>query len=205
MKAAAYIRTWHDRRDDGDRQLEAIRQFVEGSRWQLTGVYAEPSGSRTDRPQFRRLLAAAEQRTVDVIVIERLDRVAGSLRELVEVFETVRRCRVALVCLEEQINTSTHGGDLVFDVMRVVGQFERRLHGKRIRVGLARARVLGTRLGRPPAGVDPATVVQLREQALSYRQIGRRLGISPALAHRLARRSSPRPPEAVQKPLPQIL
>ncbi len=205
LKAAAYIRAPHETPDDRERQVETIRRFVESFGWELGGVYAEPSGSRRDRPSLRRLLAAAEQRMVDVIVIERLDRVADSLRELVQVFEAVGRCRVALVCLEEQIDTSRDGGNLIFHVMRAVDQFERRLHGQRIRVGLARARVLGTRVGRPPTGVDPATVGQLREEGLSYRQIGRRLGISPTLAHRLARRSPPGGPGAVQKPLHQIL
>jgi hypothetical protein len=44
MKAAAYIRAPRDTPDDGDRQLETIRCFVEGSGWELAGVYAEPSG-----------------------------------------------------------------------------------------------------------------------------------------------------------------
>ena len=197
MKAAAYIRAPLDSPADRERQLETIRRFVEASGWQLSGVYAEPSESRRDRPSFRRLLAAAEQRQVDVIVIERLDRVAGSLRELVEVFQDVGRCPVALVCLEEQLDTSTDGGELVFQVMRAVGQFARRLHGQRIRVGLARTRALGTRVGRAPAGVDPASVVRLREQGLSYRQIGYRLGISATLAHRLARPPSSKASEAV--------
>jgi DNA invertase Pin-like site-specific DNA recombinase len=134
---------------------------------------------------------------VDIIVFARLDCVAGSLREPVQVFDVVRRCRVALASVEEQIDTSRDGGDLVFHVMRAVGQFERRCHGERIRLGLARARVGGTRLDRPPADVNPADVVRLRDQGLSYRQVGRRLGISAALAHRLARAASRDGPRAV--------
>ncbi len=195
MKAAAYVRAGAP--GDRDRQLEPIRRRAEGSGWELTDVYADPSGRRGNQPGFRRLLAAAEQRAVDVIIIERLDRLAGSLRELAQLFEDLRRCQVALVSLDEEIDTSTGHGDLVCHVMRAVGRFERRLHGERIRVGLARARVAGTRLGRPPAGVDPAAVVRLREEGLSYRQVGRRLGISAALAHRLARPSAQEPPQAV--------
>jgi len=134
---------------------------------------------------------------VDVLIIERLDRLASSVRALVEVFEEIRRCRVALVSLDDEIDTSTGDGGLVFQLMRAVGQFERRRYGQRIRLGLARARGVGTRLGRPPAEVNPADVVRLRAQGLSYRQVGRRLGISAALAHRLARTASGDGPRAV--------
>ena len=195
MKAAAYIRAGASA--DRDRQLEPIRRRAEVSGWELVDIYADPSGRRGNRPSFQRLLAAAEQRTVDVIIIERLDCLVGSLRELAHLFEDLRRCQVSLVSLDEEIDTSTGHGDLMCHVMRAVGRFERRLHGERIRLGLARARARGTRVGRPPAGVDPSTVVRLREEGLSYRQVGHRLGISAALAHRLGRPSSPPPPEAV--------
>ena len=75
--------------------------------------------------------------------------------------------------------------------MAAIGQFERALIADRIRAGLRRARALGTRVGRPPALVTPDQVLALRGTGLGYREIGRRLHISSALAHRLAREASP--------------
>lgn len=71
-------------------------------------------------------------------------------------------------------------------VMAAIGQFERALIGDRIRSGLSRAKALGKRLGRPRAPVRPEQVFGLRGQGLSYRAIGRSLGVSAALVHRLA-------------------
>ena len=122
MRAASYVCA-----DDRDRQLEAIRRFVERRGWELVGVYAEPSGGRTKRMGFRQLLTAAEQGKVDVVVIARFDCVAGSHRELARVFDDVRKCHVALAFVEEQIDTSADGGDLVFHVMGAVGELDRRL------------------------------------------------------------------------------
>jgi hypothetical protein len=80
MRAAAYIRA---EAADRDRQLALIRQRAEASGRELLDVYADPSGRRGNQPGFRRLLAAAEQRSVDVLIIERLDRLASSVRALV--------------------------------------------------------------------------------------------------------------------------
>ena len=124
MKAAAYIRAGASA--DRDRQLEPIRRRAEVSGWELVDIYADPSGRRGNRPSFQRLPAAAEQRTVDVIIIERLDCLVGSLRELAHLFEDLRRCQVSLVSLDEEIDTSTGHGDLMCHVMRAVGRFERR-------------------------------------------------------------------------------
>jgi len=168
MKAAAYIRAPHDTPDDREGQLDDIRQFAVQPGWELVGIYTDPpSGRRPDRSSFRRLLADAEQRKFDVVIIQRFDRAAGSLRELVHAFEHFRRCGVAVAFVEEAIDTSTPAETLVWDIMRAVGQFERRLTSARIRSGLARARALGRRVGRPPADIDPADVARLREQGLS--------------------------------------
>ena len=191
MKAAAYIRAPHDTAGDRERQLETIRRFVQQcSGWELSGVYAETSGSRRDRPSFRRLLAAAEQRTVDVIVIERLDRVADSLRELVQVFEAVGRCHVALVCLEEQIDTSTDRGiscstSCGLSASSNVGSTESISGWAWPEPGL-----WGRRVGRPPAQVDPAEVRRLREAGLSDQQDWGPAEDLADAGHRLARAPS---------------
>src|SRR5262249_6181290 len=169
-----------------------------------TAVYVDGFGGRVARPNARRLLAEAAQHTVDVIIIERLDHLAPSVRELAAVFNDLHRCRVSLVSLHDEIDTAAAERELVVRVMRAVGRFEHRLHGHRIRVGLARAKAAGTRVGRPPAAVDTAAVVGLRSQGRSYRQIGRQLGISASLAYRLSRASG-EAPEAVYKPRGDVL
>ena len=98
---------------------------------------------------------------------------------------------MAFVSIKEDVDTSTPAGELIFHVMVAIGQFERALIADRIRAGLRRARALGTRVGRPPALVTPDQVLALRGTGLGYREIGRRLHISSALAHRRAREASP--------------
>ena len=154
-------------------------------------TYADvASGAKENRPEFRRLLADAARRTFAAVIVQRFDRAARSVKQLVETLEHLRRCHVAFVSIKEDVDTSTPAGELVFHVMAAIGQFERALIGDRIRSGLQRARALGKVVGRPRTAVSADQVLALRGEGFSYRAIGRRLTISPALAHRLARKLS---------------
>lgn len=187
MNVVAYTRVSTDKQDL-EVQLEEIRQFVAQHGWALVATYSDvASGAREDRSDFRRVLADAARRKFDAVIVQRFDRAARSVKQLVDTLEHLRGCRVAFISLKEDVDTSTPAGELIFHVMAAIGQFERALITDRIRSGLRRAKALGKRLGRPPAPIRPEQVLALREVGLSYRVIARRLRISAALAHRLAR------------------
>src|SRR5713226_10522319 len=182
-RAAAYLRVSTDKQDLGV-QLDEIREYLARRGWELWATYSDvASGAREDHPDFRRLLADAAKRKLDVVVVQRFDRAARSVKQLIETLEYLRRCRVHFVSIKEDVDTSTPAGELIFHVMAAVGQFERALIGDRIRSGLQRARALGRRIGRPRKGVSREQVRALRRTGVSYRDIGRRLNISTALAH----------------------
>ena len=82
----------------------------------------------------------------------RLDRLGRSLRELLEIVEQLKARDIALVSLEEKIDTSSAAGELVFHVFGAIAQFERRLIAERTRDGIAAARAGGKKPGRP--GLD---------------------------------------------------
>ncbi len=186
MKAAAYARA-STGKQDLEVQLEEIRQFAARKGWTLVATYADvASGSREDRIDFRRLLGDAAKGKLEVVIVQRFDRAARSVKQLVETLEHLRRCRTSFVSLKEDVDTSTPAGELIFHVMAAIGQFERALIGDRIRSGLERAKALGKVVGRPRVRISGDQVLALRAQGLSYRGIARRLRISPALAHRLA-------------------
>jgi DNA invertase Pin-like site-specific DNA recombinase len=185
MKVAAYVRV-STGKQDLEVQLDEIKHFAVHKGWPLTATYSDvASGARDDRVGFRQLIADAARHKFDAVIVQRFDRAARSVKQLVEVLEHLRRCRIAFVSLKEDIDTTTPAGELVFHVMAALAQFERALIADRIRSGLVRARALGKHLGRPKASVCPTQIAALRQQGLSYRAIGERLHISAALAHRL--------------------
>jgi DNA invertase Pin-like site-specific DNA recombinase len=119
------------------------------------------SGSKTDRPGLTEALGFA--RAGDTIVVWRLDRLGRSLAHLIEVVNDLRARGIHFRSLQEQFDTGTSGGKLVFHIFGLLAEFERDLIRERTMAGLAAARARGRRGGRP--GVSAEKVRQLRTLA----------------------------------------
>ena len=80
-------------------------------------------------------------------------------------------------------------GELVFQILAAVAQWERNLIGERVRSGIARARKEGTRFGRPPLKTltlkEIQTLRRLRKQGKTFRALAAEFGTSVWNAHRL--------------------
>lgn len=122
-------------------QAGAVRVFEDV----ISGRVAEPPG-------LGRLLDYA--RPGDSIVVVRLDRLGRSLGNLIDLVGKLRSRGLGLTSLEERLDTTTAGGELVFHVFGALAQFERRLISDRTRDGLAAARARGRYGGRPFADPD---------------------------------------------------
>jgi DNA invertase Pin-like site-specific DNA recombinase len=119
-----------------------------------TKVFREKmSGVRSDRPQLRRLLKALG--SGEVLVITRLDRLARSTRDLLNILEDVRQAGAGFRSLHDTwCDTSTPHGQLMLTVLGGLAEFERALTKARIGEGRKRARAAGVRFGRPFALTD---------------------------------------------------
>src|SRR6195952_567768 len=110
------------------------------------------SGRSMDRPGLKELLAYA--RKGDTLAVVRLDRLGRSLGELLTVVKELKERGVALLSLEEKLDTSSAAGELVFHVFGAIAHFERRLIAERTKDGIAAARARGKRPGRQPLDTD---------------------------------------------------
>ncbi len=106
------------------------------------------SGKSMERPGLAELIAYA--RKGDTLAVVRLDRLGRSLTELLATVETLRSQGIALLSLEEKIDTSSAAGELIFHVFGAIAHFERRLISERTRDGIAAARAKGKQPGRQP-------------------------------------------------------
>ena len=85
----------------------------------------------------------------DVIVVWRLDRLGRSLRHLIDVMTELEKAGIGFQSLQEEINTTTSGGKLVFHIFAALAEFERNLIKERTQAGLQAARARGRQGGRP--------------------------------------------------------
>ena len=107
------------------------------------------SGSVRHRPELDKLLE--QLRDGDVIVVSKYDRLARSLRDLLEIVELIGARGAGFRSLAEDIDTTTPAGRLIFHVFASIAQFERERISERTREGLEAARRRGRIGGRPPA------------------------------------------------------
>ena len=102
------------------------------------------------------LLKDARRRRFDAVVVWRLDRLGRSLRHLILTLDELSALGVAFVSLGEGIDTSTPAGRLQLHILGAIAEFERARIEERVRLGLARAKAQGRRLGRPRRRVTDA-------------------------------------------------
>jgi len=141
------------------------------------------SGKTFNRPGLTSLLD--HLRPGDTLGVVRLDRLGQSLRELLEVVETLKQRGVALLSLEEKIDTSSAAGELVFHVFGAIAQFERRLIAERTRDGIANARAKGRRPGRPPLAPEKLeAAVLLVKSGMSPTKAARQTGLGRSTLYR---------------------
>ena len=113
-------------------------------------VFADKiTGTARKRPQLDQLLDQLRQG--DVIVVTKYDRLARSLRDLLDIVETIKERGGGFRSLAEDIDTTPPAGRLVFHVFASIAQFERERISERTREGLEAARKRGRVGGRPPA------------------------------------------------------
>jgi DNA invertase Pin-like site-specific DNA recombinase len=143
------------------------------------------SGSVTNRPGLTQALS--HLRAGDTLVVWRLDRLGRSLSHLMETVRELHGQGIGFRSLQEQIDTTTSGGKLVFHVFGALAEFERDLIRERTHAGLAAARARGRLFGRPHA-LTPKQVKQLQSLAQDERttvgEICETLGISRATYYR---------------------
>lgn len=146
------------------------------------------SGHSMDRPGLAALLDYA--RRGDTLAVVRLDRLGRSLAELLTTVAMLKERGIALLSLEERIDTTSAAGELVFHVFGAIAQFERRLIAERTKDGIAAARARGRHPGRQPLDRDRAeAALKLVAAGLSPTAAARQVGLGRSTVYRELRRT----------------
>lgn len=143
------------------------------------------SGAQRDRPELT--AALGYMREGDTLVVWKLDRLARSVRQLVETVEGLETRGVGFRSLTENIDTTSPGGKLVFHLFAALAEFERGLIRERTMAGLASARARGRTGGRPRslAGRDLIAIkALLADDQITVAEVAKRVGVSPATLYR---------------------
>jgi DNA invertase Pin-like site-specific DNA recombinase len=198
-RAALYLRVSTDKQTVKNQEIQ-LRQVAERRGWEVVSVYDDAgiSGAkgRKDRPGLDRLLNDAQKGKFDVVMAWAIDRIGRSLVDLLHTIQQLEACRVDLYLDQQNIDTTTPMGKLIFQVTGAFAEFERSMITQRINLGIERARKHGTKSGAPigRAPIDAKLAARAREalaKGMSYRAAAKAAGVSLGTVQRIAASSRP--------------
>lgn len=181
MTDIAYIRV-----SSVGQSLDVQRDKVIAAGVAEKNVFAEKrSGLDAGRPELKACLRALRQG--DTLVISRIDRLARSAVDLLNIVQSLEKDGVTLRVLDQAIDTSTAGGRALLQMLGVFAEFETAIRSERQMDGIAKAKARGTRFGRKPKTTADtvATIKAMRhEEKKTVPDIMKATGLSKASVYR---------------------
>jgi DNA invertase Pin-like site-specific DNA recombinase len=167
------------------RQERDLAAFAARAGYEVVGTFKETgSGVKLDRVERRKVMALAQARQLDAVLVTELSRWGRSTTDLLATLQELEARRVSLIALNGMaFDLTTPHGRMIATVLAGIAAFERELTQERIRSGIAAAKARGKRLGRQPGHRPKSDRLAARVMALfangrSYRLIGREVGLS---------------------------
>lgn len=177
-----------------ERQERDLRAFAERGGFEIVAVHKETgSGAKTERIERKKIMAVAQARKIDAIVVTELSRWGRSTIDLVETLQALQAWDVSVLAVSGlQFDLSTPHGKMIASLMAALAEFERDLIRERVKSGIAAAKASGKKLGRQlgqrPSDRKAARVAALSAEGLSLRLIGRQVGLSKNTVGAILRR-----------------
>lgn len=142
------------------------------------------SGSRAERPGLHKAMEML--RAGDMLVVWKLDRLGRSVKQLVDMVESLQRQGVQFRSLTDAIDTSTASGRFFFHVMASLAEMERELTVERTRAGLETARAMGRKGGRKRLMTTSKleAAKKLLTSGAEPREVAKNLGVSVPTLYR---------------------
>ena len=184
QKAAIYCRV-STAEQSYERQEQDLIAYAERCGHEVVGIWKETaSGSKQERPERKKIMALAQARKINVILVTELTRWGRGTLDLVHSLQDLQAYNVSIVAQTGvHFDLSTAQGKMMASVMSVLAEFEKDLLRERVKSGIAAAQARGQQFGRRQGQRVKADkvknkVIALIQEGYPYRQIGKMLDIS---------------------------
>lgn len=179
-----------------ERQERDLTAFAERAGYAIAGIYKETgSGAKLDRVERRKIMALAQARQINAILVTELSRWGRSTIDLLNTLRELESWKVSVIAMNGMtFDLSTPHGRMLATFLSGIAEFERDLISERVKSGLAAAKARGRKLGRqlgqrPKSDRLASKVLALIEEGRSYRWIARDLAISKNTVADIAKRN----------------
>ena len=143
------------------------------------------TGTTDQRPQLQAMMQYV--REGDTLYITKLDRLGRSTLHLTQIFDKLEKQGVDIVVLDQNIDTTTPIGKLLFNVLSSIAEFETEIRKERQLEGIAKAKAKGVQFGRR-AVLDTEQVLQMqkkRAEGVLVRELMQEYNLSKSSVYRL--------------------
>ncbi|MEO1987365.1 MAG: recombinase family protein [Martelella sp.] len=168
-----------------ERQERDLTAFAGRAGYKIAGIYKETgSGVKLDRAERKKIMALAQARHIDAILVTELSRWGRSTIDLLNTLRELESWKVSVIAMNGMTpDLSSPHGRMLATFLSGIAEFERDLISERVKSGLAVAKARGKKLGRqrgqrPKSDRLAPRVLALVAEGRSYRLIGRELGLS---------------------------
>lgn len=173
-----------------DLQEEIISKYIERLKEDNSHIEYEVldfsdfavSGKNIERKSFIKMMELCEKKKIAFIVFTKLDRLARSLQDLLNITSKLESLGVKFIAVEQNLDTSTSQGKLLFQILGAFAEFERTIIRERMESGRRKAELVGTKSGkpchRPKVDIDVDGVKFKYQQGISMTQIAKNYGVS---------------------------
>lgn len=189
-----------------ERQERDLLAYAEKAGWHVAGVWKETaSGAKDSRKERQKILALAQARKLDIVLVTELTRWGRSTMDLIHTLQQLQSWGVSLIAQSGlQFDLGTSQGKLMASIMSSLAEFESDLIRERVKSGIAAAKARGKKIGRQPGQRIKSDrlapeVLSMVGEGSSYRTIAKKLNISKSTVtdivkrHRLLAQSTPAP------------
>jgi DNA invertase Pin-like site-specific DNA recombinase len=151
-RAAIYVRVSTDKQTV-ENQVKELTAIARRRGWELVERYQDAGISgvkgRDQRPGLDQMLKDASRGRFDVVMVWAIDRLGRSLIDLLGTIKHLEACSVDMFVDQQNLDTTTPMGKLLFHITGAFAEFERAMIAQRVAAGIRRAREQGTKSGRP--------------------------------------------------------
>lgn len=180
-RVAIYARvSTTDKGQDPETQLSQLREYSTRRNFVVIGEFVDyASGTTEERKQYKLMMEAAKKRKIDVVLVWRYDRFARSTQSLVNALKEFQSLGVDFISYQENIDTTTPTGELIFHVMASLAQFESSLISQRVKAGMQRAKAQGKAISRPKITLaKQKEIYDLKQSGLSMNQVSKKANVA---------------------------
>ena len=176
-----------DKGQDVQLQLSDLRAYAEARGWKIHKEYIDngESGAKEQRPALNQLMDDARKRSIDLILVWRLDRFGRSLKHLILSLDELKTLGVGFVSFKESLDFATPTGRLMVHLLASFAEFERELIRERVIAGIKNAKAKGKHIGRPSLDLElRRKITDLRDKGMSFGNIGKTLGLAKGTVYK---------------------